>query len=95
MDAITSPLVTVVLNLVASVLVSKGILDSKSSVAFVQLGNSVIVGITTALVAIWSIYKMVDLKKHQISANTQIVKNGQVVTISQPASKGQSGLPVS
>lgn len=98
MDIIASPIVTVILNMVASFLVSKGILDSHSSVAFVQVGNSLIAGLMTTGVAVVSIYKMVDLKKHQITASNltgqqQISQQNPTVFTRVP--DNQSGQPIS
>lgn len=103
MDVIASPLVTVVLNLVASVLVARGILDSHSTVAFVQTGNNLIAGIVTVWIGVYSIYKMVELKKHQLTLANQAptaTKTESIVTISQPISQttstnptGQMGTP--
>jgi len=105
MDVITSPLITVILNLVASVLVSKGILDSHSSVAFVQEGNNLIAGLTTTVVALYTLYKSFDLAKHKVTLAHQApvaTKTETVVQISQPVSQetpvtpiGQMGTPES
>ncbi len=103
MDVIASPIITVVLNLIASFLVSRGILDSHSTFAFIQYGNSLIAGIMTTWVGLYSIYKIVELKKHQLTVTKQAptaTKTETVVTVTQPISPtgealptGQSGLP--
>lgn len=94
MDIVASPFITVILNMVASVLVSRGILDSHSVVAFVQLGNNLIAGVMTVSVAIYSIYKMVDLQKHKLSVATPAASMPVSQVVSTPATHGQSGLPV-
>ncbi|HEX9060866.1 MAG TPA: hypothetical protein VF941_11860 [Clostridia bacterium] len=71
MDVIASPIITVVLNLVANILIAKGILDSRSAVSFVQFGNNAIAGLMTFGVGVYSIYKMIELKKHQITTNAK------------------------
>lgn len=94
MDILTSPLVTVILNLIAQVLVSKGILDSRSTIAFVQIGNSLIAGMTTMIVAVVSIHKMFNY--HQVKLTTpSTISNPQFSQqFSQGVAVGQSGLPV-
>ena len=90
MDLITSPFVTVILNIVASVLISWGILDSHSAVALVQFGNNFIAGATTVIVSGYSIYKVVELRKHEISTTTPSQFSQNTPNFSQT---GQSGLP--
>lgn len=90
MDVIASPLITAVLNLIASVLVAKGILDSKSAADFVQFGNSAFASLMTFGVAVYSIYKVVELKKHQLNISTQAptaTTTEKIITISQPISQ--------
>lgn len=67
MDVIASPFVTAILNIVATALIAHGILDIKYKDTFIQLGNTMFAGLITAMVSIYSIYKMVDLHKHAIS----------------------------
>ncbi len=74
MDVAFSPMVTVVLNIIAGALVSKGVLDAHSKDAFVILANNVIAGFITVSISLYSIFKVVDLKKHQITTVGPTVK---------------------
>lgn len=97
MDIIASPIITVILNLLASALIARGILDSHSAVAFIQFGNNAIAGIMTFGVAIYSIYKMVDLKKHGMTLASTVptaTKTETVVTVTQPVTPTAEPLPV-
>ena len=94
-DVLGSPILTVVLNLIANMLVARGILDSHSAVAFVQFGNNAVAGLMTFGIGVYSIYKMIELKKHQISSSTVTVSNpGVPVSYPNTASTsiGQSGM---
>lgn len=95
MDVIASPIITVILNLIANILVAKGILDSHNAVAFVQFGNNAVAGLMTFGIGVYSIYKMIELKKHQLSTTTQTISNPGVL-VSYPntasTSTGQSGM---
>ena len=98
MDAIISPFTTVLLNMVASLLVARGILDNNNVASFVQLGNTIVAGIMTLGVAIYSIYKMVDLQKHKISSASSSSVNKisqEKADFSQKSPSSQPGLPVS
>lgn len=99
MDALASPLITVLANVVADLLVSKGIIDTGSKVAVIQLINNGIAGLMTLGVAVYSMYKVVELKKHQLTlAHSAPIatKTVTVEKISQPISQkeavGQMGV---
>jgi len=81
MDTALSPIVTVILNLVAGVLVSKGIIDSHSAAAFVQLANNILAALITIGLGVYSIYKTVEMYKHKISVASQTTTS----TTSTPA----------
>lgn len=83
-----SPLITMVLNIVAAFLVSKGILDTHSQLMFVQVGDNIIAAMVTVLLGGYSIYKMVDLKKHQISHAPSVQQSSTIIpehVTNQPA----------
>lgn len=106
-----SPIVTIILNIIAGALVAKGVLDTNSRDTFIQLTDNVIAGLVTAGIAIFSISKMVDLHKHKISnqpstqsttTTIQPVPPVEVPVSTQPVSQtapvmeaDQSGLPTS
>lgn len=69
MDLPLSPIITIILNIIASFLVSKGILDTNTKNMFVMLVNNAISGLMTVGIAVYSIYKIVDLHKHKISVS--------------------------
>lgn len=90
MEAIASPLLTAILNVIASILVSQGILDTHSAAAFVQLGNVAFASIMTLGVTVYSMYKIVELKKHQLSLAHEAslaALNTKAPTISQSFSQ--------
>lgn len=108
MDFVGSPIVTMVLNIIAAGLVSHGILDSQAKDQFVQLLNNLIAAVITAAVAFYSIFKVVDLHKHKITsaatmktmtasapAETPVGAPAPQISqeISQPAPTNMSGLP--
>jgi hypothetical protein len=95
MELVGSPIVTMVLNIVAAFLISKGILDIRYRETFIQLANNAIAGIVTVSVALYSIFKMVDLQKHKITATTQADQQNFSQPISQTVPSGQTGLPAS
>lgn len=106
-----SPIVTIVLNIIAGALVAKGVLDTNSRDTFIQLTDNVIAGLVTLGIGVFSISKMVDLHKHKISnmpstqsTTTSIQPMGSATVpvstapVSQPATNvevDQSGLPTS
>lgn len=63
-DLALSPILTVILNVAASFLVSKGILDIASKETFIETMKAVLAAVTTITVSVYSIYKMVELHKH-------------------------------
>jgi len=63
-DLALSPILTVILNVTASFLVSKGILDIASKETFIETMKAVLAAVTTITVSVYSIYKMVELHKH-------------------------------
>lgn len=85
-DLVLSPMVTVILNILASALVSKGVIDEASRDTLVQLANNILAGLITVVVALFSIHKIVDLKKHEVTSNatTQSNASGTTTTISVP-----------
>jgi hypothetical protein len=103
MDIVASPVLTIVLNLVATSLVSKGILDASQKEATIQLLNNVIAALMTVLVGGYSIYKMVDLHKHKLTIASQSATGSTSVTMTGPNSPvvppvetapvSQTGLP--
>lgn len=89
MDAIASPLITVLANVIADILVSKGIIDSSSKVALIQVMNNSMASAMTLGVAVYSVYKVVELQKHKITMGGQ-QQFSQPVSQTEPT--GQSGL---
>jgi hypothetical protein len=80
MDLIASPMTTIILNLVAQVLVSRGVLDVSYRDQFIQIANSSIAAGATLIIGLYSIYKMIDLKKHQLTVNAAATKDATTAT---------------
>lgn len=105
MDVIASPLITVLANVVADLLVSKGIIDSGSKLAVIQTINNSMAAVMTLGIGVYSTYKMVELQKHKATLTHSAplaTKTETVVQVSQPISQtiptspvGQMGTPES
>jgi len=82
MELLGSPLITMVLNIAATSLVAHGILSEATRDTFVKLVNNSIAAGVTFFVALYSIYKMVDLHKHKLT----ITSPGGTMVSSAPTS---------
>jgi len=80
MDVWFSPLATAVLNIIASFLVAKGILDQGTKEMFVQTMNNMLAAFVTVGIGGYSIYKMVDLHKHKLTLTMTPQGNGASTT---------------
>lgn len=86
MDLPLTPIVTVMLNIIASFLVSKGILDNSTKDTFIQLANNIISGIMTIIIAVYSINKIVDLNKHKMTIQGPQTPTPPTPATTEPAS---------
>ena len=93
MDVLVSPIITAVLNIIAAMLVSWGILQSKDINMFISLGNNIIASVTTVLVACYSIYKIVDLHKAKIGMPIIQASVKTSNPVSTPDISKQTGIP--
>jgi hypothetical protein len=81
MDFVASPIFTIIINIIAQGLVSRGILDQSTKDVFVQTVNNTLVATGSAVIGIYSIYKIIELHKHKIT----ITAGQNTVTLSAPA----------
>lgn len=95
MDAFISPFITILANIIADVLVSKGIIDAGSKQVVIQNVNTIAAALMTMVVAVVTVIKAVDLAKHKItaSASTQSVTpvSQQFSQQTTPTVNGQIG----
>lgn len=91
MDAFISPFVTILANIIADILVSKGIIDAGSKQTVIQSVNTIVAGLMTVVVAVVTVVKAVDLAKHKITATTSQGQNTPANPPAAPVVVGQMG----
>ena len=102
------PIIAAVVNVIVSLLVSKGIIDSTHAPMLSQEINNVLAALVTLGLGGYSIYKTVEAYKHKVSSNQPVQpvtpstpqavvteKNTTIPPTSETLTVQQTGLPTS
>lgn len=101
------PIIAAVVNVIVSLLVSKGIIDSTHAPLLSQEINNTLAALVTLGLGGYSIYKTVEAYKHKVTVNGQLTQsqisnslssvpsnNSSITEISTAQPKSQTGLPL-
>lgn len=104
MNIEAEPIIAALVNMVVSLLVSKGIIDSAHAPILTMDINNILAALLTLGLGSYSIYKTVDAYKHKVTTNAQVKGStvsvpviGQINTtdlIPTSAPTSQTGLPI-